>query len=276
MEGEIVEYNAAVPEPHQAQIAPMPNYVTNFTDELIRDFRDAGGQREASVAPPPSLTAGVALQVSAELADEIIGPILKRMSRSMSLVANQQLLLMHEEWTEPRRIIVLGEGDRARVEWLQATDFKNATDVYIEVESLFPDFRGAKQQRLFDLWDRRIIQDPKTFLRALRYGTFDMLMEEEEKAQDRVYLDIQKIKRGKTPEITPFDNHVLYVKELSKFIQTPEFLKLIPERKQLAIQAMQSHLGALMQNLPNQGEVAPQQNQAAVGSPFGPVVPQAQ
>ena len=47
---------------------------------------------------------------------------------------------------------------------------------------------------------------------------------------------------------------------------------MIPERKQLAINVLQAHMQYLLQSMPNQGQPAPQQNQAAVGTPFGPAV----
>jgi hypothetical protein len=51
---------------------------------------------------------------------------------------------------------------------------------------------------------------------------------------------------------------------LSNFIQTPEFRKMPPDRQMLASQALQMHL----QFMQPQAE-EPEQNQAAVGTPFG-------
>lgn len=272
-EGEVVEWNPAVPEPHHAQIAPLPNYVTELARELIVDFRDVGGQRESSVTPPPNVTAGVAMQIAAEISDEVLGPIIRRFGRGQELVANQQLLLMDQEWKEPRRIKVLGENNRVDVQWLSAIDFRHHTDVHIEIESMFPEFRGAKSQRILDLWDRRIIDDPKKVIRALRYNSVDMLLEDDEKAEDTIYLDIVQLKRGKMPAFNPFSNSILYVKELTKWIQGPEFQRLIPERKQQAVAFMQQHVQNLMAQMPNMSQPAMQMNQNAVGTPMGAQVP---
>jgi hypothetical protein len=141
---------------------------------------------------------------------------------------------------------------------------------------MFPDFRGAKQQRLIDLWDRRIIQDPQKFLEVFRFGNFDILMEDLEKQEDPVVLDIQRIKKGEQPEVTPFQDHFVYFKTLSKWIQSPEFLRLIPERKEVAIATLQAHTQLLMQSLPNQGQPVTQQNQNSVGSEFGAINPAGQ
>lgn len=273
-EGEVVEYNPAVAEPHAAQIAPMPAYVTELARELITDFRDVGGQRESSVTPPPNLTAGVAMQIAAEMSDEIMGPIVKRYGTSLAAVATQQLMIADQEWTDPRKIKVLGDGGEIAVMWMNNLDLKHNTDVHIDVESLYPEFRGTKRQTLLDFWDRRIIQDPQKILKAYRYGNFDMLLDEEEQLQETVVLDIAMIKKGKEPEIHQFQNHMLYVKELSKWVQTPDFLRLIPERKQLAIQVLQAHIAMIMQQMPNQGQPMGQTNQAAVGTPFGAAKPE--
>lgn len=272
-EGEVIEYNNQVGKPEQAAIAPLPRYVEALGDELIQDMRDVGGQRETSFAPSPNLTASVAMQTQAELTDEILGPMLKRIARGYELVGNQQLLLIDQEYSEERKVVILGENGEMKVAFFNNADLRHHTDVHIEIESMFPDFRGAKQQRLLEMWDRRIITDPSKLLNAMRFGDMNAIYEEEETVQDQVWLDIQRIKKGKEPQVHQFQNHMLYVRELSKFVNTPEFLKLIPERKQLALQSLQVHLQMLAGALPNQGEPVMEQNQAAVGSPQGPVVP---
>ncbi len=276
VEGEVIEYNPSVPAPRQAEIAPMPNYVDRMADELILDFRDAGGQPESSFSPNPNLTAGVALQVSAEIGDQMLTPILRRLARGMEKVAHMQLVIANEEYIEPRKILILGEGNSYGVASLDKTDLRNNVDVHIETESMFPDFRGAKQQRLFDLWDRRIIADPKQFLEALRFGNFDKIVEDIEKKEDPVAIDIQEIKRGNRPPVTQWQDHFTYFKVLSDWIKSPEFLRLTPERKDLAISVMQEHMQYLMQSLPQGGAVLNQQNQASVGSQFGPMNPAGQ
>jgi len=273
-EGEIISYNPAVPAPQQAIIAPMPNYVTQLEQSLIDDFRDVSGQREASMTPSPNVTAGIALSVQAELSDEILGPIIKRLGRIMGSVAHCQLLLINEEYIEPRKIAILGENNSFGVQYISAADLKHHVDIHVEIESLFPEFRGAKQQRLIDLWDRKIISDPETFLKAYRFGNLDEILEGLERDDDPVHLDIAQIKKGREPEIQPYQNHAAYFKVLSKWIQTPEFMRLIPERKQLAINVLQAHMKYLLQSMPNQGQPAPNQNQAAVGTPFGAAVPE--
>ncbi len=270
-EGEVIEYNAMAGEPKQAQIAALPNYMTQLDDELKTDLRDVGGQRETTFNPSPNLTAGVAMQVQAEMTDEILGPIIKRVGRAMEKVANQQLLLMDEEYIEPRKIKIFGQDGKSGVEWMTNADLRHHTDVHIEIESLFPDFRGAKRQTLMDLWDRRVIQDPDKLLKAYRFGNFDHLLDEMDKLDDQVVVDIKMIKDGKQPQIHPFQNHSKYVQVLMDWINTPEFLRLIPERKQLALAVLQGHLQFVMGQQPT--EPVEQQNQAAVNTPFGSAKP---
>ena len=269
-EGEIIEYNSSVNPPAQAPLAPLPNYAVEMARELMEDFRMVSGQQDTPTNLPPGVTASVAMETLAELGDEIISPIIKRLSRVMTRVAKAQLLIINEEYLEPRKIAILGEGSSYGVQYISAADLKHSTDVYIEIESMFPSLRGSKQQRLIDLWDRRIITDPQQFLKAYRFGNLDEIMSDIEEEDDPVHLDIAQLKKGKMPEITPWQNHVAYFKLLSKWVQTPEFMALIPERKQMTIEYLQGHLQYLLQSLPNQGQATPQQNQASVGTPFGP------
>ena len=110
-------------------------------------------------------------------------------------------------------------------------------------------------------------------MRMFRAGSFDELIEEQERSHDMVMLEIEQIKAGRQPEISPVQNHILHATELTKFIQTPNFLALEPDRKQLAIQTLQAHVAAVQGQLPQGGAAQTQTNQAAVGTPFGPSVP---
>ena len=272
-EGEILEYNAAAgPAPQQMPLMPLPNYVTEMARELIIDFRDVSGQRESSISPPPGVTASVAMQTLSELSDEIMSPIIKRLARLMTRVANCQLRIIGEEYIEPRQVAVLGEGNEFGFTYISGADLRHHTSVHIEVESLYPDLKGQQQQRLIELWDRRILTDPQQFLKAYRFGNFDDIMEDLEKEDDIAELEIAEIKRGNEPEITPFQNHAIHFKILTKYIQSPEFLRLIPERKQLALSVLQKHMQFLTQSLPGKGAPIGQTNQAAVGTPYGPSV----
>jgi hypothetical protein len=269
-EGEVIEYNSSVNPPTQAGLAPLPNYAVEMARELTMDFRTVSGQSDTPTNLPPGVTASVAMETLAELSDEIINPILKRLGRCMTRVAKAQLLIINEEYIEPRKVAIVGEGNSYGVQYISAADLKHNTDVHIEVESMFPSFRGNKQQRLLELWDRRIITDPSTFLKAYRFGNLDEILSEIEETDDPVWLDIAQLKKGKMPEITPWQNHMAYFKIISKWVQTPEFSAMIPERKQMTLDLLQGHLSFLLQSLPNRGGETPQTNQAAVGTPFGP------
>ena len=269
-EGEVIEYNSSVNPPTQAGLAPLPNYAVEMARELTMDFRTVSGQSDTPTNLPPGVTASVAMETLAELSDEIINPILKRLGRCMTRVAKAQLLIINEEYIEPRKVAIVGEGNSYGVQYISAADLKHNTDVHIEVESMFPSFRGNAQQRLLELWDRRIITDPSTFLKAYRFGNLDEILSEIEETDDPVWLDIAQLKKGKMPEITPWQNHMAYFKIISKWVQTPEFMGLIPERKQMTLDLLQGHLRFLLKSLPNEGATTPQTNQAAVGTPFGP------
>lgn len=265
---EVIEYNPAVPEPKPVQMSGLPAYISQLGLELIDDMRDVANQREASVAPPPQLTAAVALQTFTELSEEPLIPIVRRLARSLEYVQEQHLIIANEEYIEKRKIKILGDEGEVAVQYLRNLDLRNNTDVHIEIESMIPELRGQKLQRTFDLWDRRIIQDPGEFIELMRYGNFDKLIARKEKQKEQVALDIIQMKKGNQPEIHAAQNHLLYIQLLSDFVQTPEFLQLIPERKKLILNNLQAHTQAIAPT-PEQ----PQQNQAAVGSQFGPITP---
>jgi hypothetical protein len=262
-EGEVVESNPNLPRPQQLAVSPIPNYVIESMLQDITDIRDIGGEREPSQLPFPNLTAGVALETAAELADTMIMPTIRGLEQGLIKVGRFWLLYAQENYLDPRTIKILGEGSKVQVTSVKSTDLLHQTDVTIQLESYLGYSKAAQQQKLLDMWDRRIISDPKVFMRAFVTGDIDLVLKEDEGTENIVLEDIEAIKNGKQPAVLPFDDHPAYVRTLSKFIQTPEFRRMPPDRQQLAMAVLQQHLQFLQ---PQQEE---DQNPAAVNTPFG-------
>jgi hypothetical protein len=138
------------------------------------------------------------------------------------------------------------------------------TDVTIQLESGFAKSLAGTRQTLIDMWDRRIIYDPEMFMKAYASGNIETLLKAKDPAEAVVLEDIEMLKQGAMPPVQPFDNHIVYIRLLSEFIQTPEFRKMPPDRQMIAMQVLQAHIQFVQ---PAQPE--PEQNQAAVNTPYG-------
>ena len=63
-------------------------------------------------------------------------------------------------------------------------------------------------------------------------------------------------------------------RKLSKFIQTPEFLQLEPDRKLQVLEYLKNHIGFISNQLPEGGAAMGQENQNAVsGGEMGNIAP---
>lgn len=262
-EGEIVEYNPNVPAPQQMQIAPLPNYITNAMDLDLLDIRDISGEREASQNPFPNITAGVAMETASEIADIPLGPTLRNFETGYIQEGVIELHLANQFYNDIRKLKISGPNNEIKVIEFRNIDLQNQVDVQVQVESALGNIRGIQQQKLVDLWDRRIVSDPNLFLKAYMTGSLDVILKSQEPSEHMIIEDINAIKEGQAPMINPFDNHVLYVRRLSEFIQTPEFRRLAPDRQMLAMQVLQQHLLAI------QPVQEAQPNPAAVNTPYG-------
>jgi hypothetical protein len=270
LEGEVVETNPNMPEPHQMGIVPMPNYIMDNQQQDIVDIRDIGNEREASQLPFPGLTASVALEKASEMSEIGLQPTLRFIERGLIRSAQQELMLANQFYTDTRKIKVYGRGQPdISVIKFDNEDLKHQTDVTIQVETSLAYSKSGARQNLMDMWDRRIISDPEAFMKAYVTGDVDIIMRAKDPVEAIVIQDIEMIKQGKEPPVSQFDNHVLWIKMLSAFIQTPEFRKIQPDRQQLATQVLQQHLQFMQPQAP-MGE----QNPAAVNTPFGSQVPE--
>lgn len=262
-EGEVVETNPNLPKPEQMAIAPLPNYVIESQNQDIIDIRDVGGEREATMNPFPNITAGVALETAEEISNIGLIPTVRGIETALIKEGRQELLLANQYYTDERILKVYGNGNELIIEKYKNVDLMHQTDVSIQLESAIGQSKAAMRQSLIDLWDRRIISDPKAFLKAYATGTIDVIMKEDDGVEKVIIEELEDVKQGKQPVVSQFDNHIMHVQMLSKFIQTPEFRRLPPDRQALAVQTLQQHLQFL------QPQQQPEQNPAAVGTPFG-------
>lgn len=269
-QGEIIETNPNMPKPEQIGIAPLPNYIIENQNQDILDMRDVGGERESSQLPFPGLTAGVALETAAELSDISLGPTLKSIERALCKAGRQELILANQFYTDNRTLKVIGDGSgKNDVIIFNNEDLKYQTDVTIQLESSLAYSKTAAKQNLIDMWDRRIVTDPDAFMKAFTSGNLDIILKAKNPAESVVIEDIEMIKQGKEPVVSQYDNHILYIKMLSAFIQTPEFRKMPEDRQMIAANVLQQHLAFMQPQQPMAEE-----NQAAVNTPFGEQVPE--
>lgn len=267
LDAEIVETNPNLPAPSQLPVAPLPGHIIQSQNQDIEDFRDISGEVAVTDSPFVGLTAGIAIEQMAEIADIGLGPTIKNIERALIKLGRQELMIANQLYTDERIVKVFGpqSGDFDIIRF-KSTDLHNQTDVTLQLESALGFTKSAARQQLIDMWDRRIIQDPQMFMKAFSVGDLDIITKADAPAEAVVIEQIEMIKQGQNPVVTPFDNHVLHVKMLTSFIQTPEFQRMPPDRQQLATMALQQHL----QHMGQAAQAAqPQQNQAAVGTPFG-------
>jgi len=263
-EGEVVESNPNLPRPQQLPVASLPNYVLQSQEQDIADIRDISGEREAGSIPgAPQITAGIALETAAEIADVIVQPIIKNVQNALIAAGRHWLMLANEHYVDPRTLKIIGQDNEILIKEFDRTDLKNQTDVSIQIESFLGSTKTVQQQKLLDMWDRRIITDPNSFLRAFINGDLGLIVGDQASFENVIAEDIERIKNGEQPDVMPFDNHVLYVKRFSEFLQTPEFRRMPQDRQTIAMNTLQAHL-QMIQPLQEQ---AP--NPAANGTPFG-------
>jgi hypothetical protein len=267
LDAEIVETNPNLPPPSQLQVAPLPGHIIQSQDQDLEDFRDISGEIAVTDSPYVGLTAGVAIETMQEIADVGLGPTIKNIERALVRLGRQELMLANQFYTDERTIKVLGPSTGA-VDILRFNnlDLMNQTDVTLQLESSLGNTKAAARQHLIDLWDRRIIADPQVFMKAYSVGDLDLVIKAEDPAEAVVIEQIEAIKQGANPVVTQFDNHILHMKMLTKFMQTPEFTRMPADRQQLATGTLQQHIAFMGQAAQQQ---QPQQNQAAVGTPFG-------
>ncbi len=199
--GLVIEYRPGGPPPQWAPPPPLPEYVVQLPDIVLRDIEDVGGQHEVSRgSAPPGVTAGTAITYLGEKDSAYLTPEFQNIEDGYAKIAKQTLQLFVQYVDAPRKIKTIGEDMSYDVTLLSGADIKNGTDVRVERGSAVGQSKAASDARLMDMWSLGIIQDPNIMMRLLEVGgskkALDILNVAERKAQ----RENQKMKTL-TPEI---------------------------------------------------------------------------
>lgn len=236
---------------------PIGGDVWRIMQELRNEFDELGFVRGAAGGAPTADASGELVKELRYNSDRPMGATLKRAVEEWARWNEDLIALIPEVWPFEKVIRYAGEDNRARTVVLQPDLFKAGTvDVVPDSESMLPEGRGERQQRVTGMWQQGAFGMPqspqaiRTYLELARFphmsrtakpGGVDYTTAEQENGQ---------ILAMQMPVVLEWYDHAVHLDVHEQFMKSPEFLKQDPQVQQIFEVHRMEHLNVLMATMP--------------------------
>lgn len=248
-------------------------------DLLTGEFDDLGNIPGAEGAPPTTDASGELVKELRFNSDRFVSATARRAVVEISRMAEDWFAILPVIWDREKLIRAGGDDLVAQTVVVTPELFTQGTiNVVPEVESMLPEGRGERQQRIRQMWQEGVWGDPRTpearmmYLELARFPHLDRA--NRPGGVDRVTADqengrlVQGVPAAEVPVLEWYDHQVhLFVHE--RFMKGPEYLKLPVWIQQQFVLHREMHKMALAEAMARQLELMEGENGAGAGAGRG-------
>lgn len=250
--------------------------VWRIMQELRNEFDELGFVRGSTGSAPTADASGELVKELRLNSDRPLGSALKRSVEEWARWNEDVMSMIPVVWPFEKVIRYAGDDNRARTMTLQPILFQQGkVDVVPDTESMLPEGRGERQQRVTAMWQQGAFGMPqspqaiRTYLDLARFphlgrtakpGGVDWTTAEQENG---------KLLSGELPPVLEWYDHAVHLDVHEQFMKSPEFLQQPPEVQMAFEQHRMEHLSILMASMPpapavpgSNGESAPSEDAA--------------
>ena len=224
--------------------------------QMLADEIQFLGNLEGTRGEPPTRDASGELVKELRFnTDRFLGPTMRRAVVSLGRVVEDWIAYLPLVWDEEKIIAWSGEDQVARTVTVFPDLFKQGKiNVQADIESMLPEGRGERQQRVFTLFGAGLLGDPldpatqRKFFdlakfphmgRTHRPGGIDRVTAEQENGRM-----VRGAQAAEIPVLEWYD-HEIHVEMHEQFMKSPEYLKLDPATQETFARHRQIHLSWL-------------------------------
>lgn len=258
--GEKITINSRAVAPEIMQMPGLPSDVYERKLELKELLDDLFAAHEVSRAQAPQgVKSGVALSFLMEQDDTQHGPLYRSYHRAREECGRQILNLAQQFYDEPRKLKILGQNKKWRLQDFNASDLSGVADVRVRQRSGVPQSRAGALEQTMNLlqiapW---YYNDPSTGQPDWARLSEDLQRSDVRQIYERVQIDKEhaerentRMRQGQPPNphnqqspLAPnfYDNHQAHFRAHAEFMKTAEYDELPPQVQQVFQQHLQMH-----------------------------------
>lgn len=194
--GQVILFKPGFGPPQPLPLQPIPSYVSQELDIVIRDMEDISSQHEVSRGETPgSVTAATAISFLQERDDGPMAHTYQSIEAGWEKIARQSLSHTVQFWDLERIVRTTGTDGSFDALMLKGSDLKNGTDLRMEPGSSLPQSKAARQAFIMDMMKMGFIP-PERGLEMMEIGGTQRIYEElkiDERQAQRENLRMQNL-----------------------------------------------------------------------------------
>jgi hypothetical protein len=217
-----VDWRPGVPDPHPVEMPEMPGYIQNLPQTLREHILEISGQGETSQGRVPAgARSGVAIAYLQEEDDTKLGPTIQEFEEMIERSSWQILQNIAQFYQLPRTVQIFKRHSEPEVIDFIGTMLQGIAGIEVQAGSALPRSKAAKQQFMFDLWDRGVLTDPRQLMEMLELTQGDPL--EWEYDIEQAERENSKLQQGTPVNVEPWYNHQAHQMIHRRFMKSADF-----------------------------------------------------
>jgi hypothetical protein len=227
-------------------------------NELRNEFDDLSMRKGAEGQAPTQNASGELVKELRFNSDRPMGATLKRAVEEFARWDEDMIAYIPAVWPFEKVMRYAGDDNRVQTITVQPYLFETGhVDVVPDAESMLPEGRGERQERVYRMWMDGAFGPPDSpearrhYLelarfpnmgRAAKVGGVDQVMQEHETAR--------MLSGEPSPPVLEWHDHLIHLDTLERYMKSPEFMEQTPEVQNELVNHRIEHLELLMQSAP--------------------------
>lgn len=218
----------------------LPRWLTQEADQLGNELDEIMQVHEISRGVGFSRASASALSLLAEQDDSALGTIVFEQKHGWERVASQVLRIYGGKVPETRRVKIRAAAGIAAVYQWNGKALMDQYDVSIPLDAVTPRTQAASMANAKDLWDRKIITDPRVYARmsGLPPDQFEQLLDVDAAKANRENL---RMAMGVVEIPDTRDDNAIHMTEHRRFVMSDTYKYADPSVQALFDDHMKMH-----------------------------------
>lgn len=254
--GEVVFHTPGL-VPQQAQMSPIPSYVTNSMLMAQQDIEDISGVHEVQQSEAPGqIRSGRGVLALVEQDEKRLDLIISNFDRQLERLGRQNLSIVSQYVREDRMAKIVGTNDELLLfEYTGGSLIGSNSsilgvsyfDVHVKTESGLPHSRAAQLDLLGTLLQNRVLQpeqnpsDRRLVLKLLSVGSVQNHLDKARVHRSRQLNEIHQLMNGNDIQAEYWHNHEVHIDVINEFRNSASYDRLDPAAKQALEAHAQAH-----------------------------------
>lgn len=241
--GEIVMYNAAGGAPEWLTPATLPAWVIEQPQMLGAQIDDILGLHDVSRGEAPTnIESGIGLSVLVEQDSTPLGQLTRELAHGFERFATMALEIYADKVKTTRKAKLQKPGSLPEVVAWTGKDLMGQVEAYIPMDAVMPRSRTAMMAFAREMWNNKVIQDPKMFARIADLPDQQSFIDAIDRDDAKAQRENEQMAAGNIELPDDFDDHKIHIKCHNEFRKSLRYETMPKHERDLVDKHIKGHV----------------------------------